>query len=342
MTNNLPAAPDIDVVIIWVDSSDKEWQASKALHSGRPLDADGDAKRYRDWDNLQYIFRGVEKFMPWVRKVHFVTCGHKPVWLNTSCEKINWVQHKDYMPKKYLPTFSSHPIELNLHRIKGLSDKFIYFNDDTFVVNHTRAEDFFGKTGMPRDTAINTRITSINYKDPIGNIALNNTAVINSHFDKKTSLQKNWKKWINLEYGVFNLLRSATFLPYPNFTGFLNPHLPAPFLKSSFEAVWRAEPGILDFVSSNKFRSKLDVNQYLIRDWQIVSGNFEPKNWYREGKYYGVSNASINQIKSDIQRKKYKLVCLNDEASDESFVGLKRQIIEILDFLLPDKSSFEI
>lgn len=342
MTNNLLAASDIDVVIIWVDSSDKEWQASKALHSGRPLDADGDAKRYRDWDNLQYIFRGIEKFMPWVRKVHFVTCGHKPVWLNTSYEKINWVQHKDYMPKKYLPTFSSHPIELNLHRIKGLSDKFIYFNDDTFVVDYIKAEDFFGKTGLPYDTAINTRITSIDYNDPMGNIALNNTAIINSHFDKNISIKSNWKKWLNLEYGISNLIRSITFLPYPNFTGFLNPHLPAPFLKSSFEAVWRAEPGILDFVSSNKFRSKLDVNQYLIRDWQIVSGNFEPKNWYREGKYYGVSNASINQIKSDIQRKKYKLVCLNDEASDESFVGLKRQIIEILDFLLPDKSSFEM
>lgn len=342
MTNNLPAAPDIDVVIIWVDSSDKEWQASKALHSGRPLDADGDAKRYRDWDNLQYIFRGIEKFMPWVRKVHFVTCGHKPVWLNTSCEKINWVQHKDYMSKKYLPTFSSHPIELNLHRIKGLSDKFIYFNDDTFVVDYIKAEDFFGKTGLPYDTAINTRITSIDYNDPMGNIALNNTAIINSHFDKNISIKSNWKKWLNLEYGISNLIRSITFLPYPNFTGFLNPHLPAPFLKSSFEAVWRAEPGILDFVSSNKFRSKLDVNQYLIRDWQIVSGNFEPKNWYREGKYYGVSNVSINQIKSDIQSKKYKLVCLNDEASDESFVSLKRQVIEILDFLLPDKSSFEI
>ncbi len=332
----------IDIVLIWVDNNDGKWQKDKMKYQGKSNSVDTSDRRYRDWDNLRYIFRGIEKFMPWVRTIHFVTCGHAPAWLNFNNPKLNFVKHSDYIPSQYLPTFSSHPIELNLHRIKGLSDKFIYFNDDTFVVDYIKAEDFFGKTGLPYDTAINTRITSIDYNDPMGNIALNNTAIINSHFDKNISIKSNWKKWLNLEYGISNLIRSITFLPYPNFTGFLNPHLPAPFLKSSFEAVWRAEPGILDFVSSNKFRSKLDVNQYLIRDWQIVSGNFEPKNWYREGKYYGVSNASINQIKSDIQRKKYKLVCLNDEASDESFVGLKRQIFEILDFLLPDKSSFEM
>lgn len=342
MTSSLSVALDIDVVIVWVDGGDKEWQASKALHSVKSLDTDDSAKRYRDWDNLQYIFRGIEKFMPWVRRVHFVTCGHKPSWLNTNYKKINWVQHKDYMPKKYLPTFSSHPIELNLHRIKDLAEHFIYFNDDMFVVSDTKPNDFFNKDGLPLDMALHTRITSSDYSDPISHIALNNTAVINAHFDKKEIMRHGWKNWLHPSYGLSNVIRSATFFPYPDFTGFLNTHLPASFLKSSFDKVWQAEPELMDAVSATKFRSKSDVNQYLIRDWQVVSGNFAPKNWYKEGKYYGVSNDTISEIEHDIASQRYKMICLNDAATDESFESLKQRIKQVFETILPDKSGFEL
>ena len=69
-------------------------------------------------------------------------------WLNTENPKLTVVNHKDYIPEEYLPTFSSHPIELNLHRIKGLSEQFVYFNDDTFIINAMQPEDFF-KKGLP-------------------------------------------------------------------------------------------------------------------------------------------------------------------------------------------------
>ena len=83
-------------------------------------------------DNLQYWFRGVGKFAPWVNRIHFITYGHLPPWLNVDHPKINIVRHTDYIPKKYLPTFNSHVIELNIHRIEGLANCFVYFNDDTF------------------------------------------------------------------------------------------------------------------------------------------------------------------------------------------------------------------
>ena len=56
--------------------------------------------RYRDWDNLQFWFRGVEKFAPWVNKIHFVTYGHLPKWLNVNNKKLNIVNHKDFMPER--------------------------------------------------------------------------------------------------------------------------------------------------------------------------------------------------------------------------------------------------
>lgn len=342
MIDNLHEKSNIDIVLIWVDGNDKEWQKSKASYCDNSIDIDASINRYRDWDNLQYIFRGIEKFMPWVNIVHFITCGHVPVWLNTNHPKLNFVKHEDYIPAKYLPTFSSHPIELNLHRIRELSNKFIYFNDDTFVVNTTQKTDFFNKEGLPLDMAIHMRITSTDYTDPIAHIALNNTAVINSHFNKKAVMCRDWKKWFHPSYGITNLIRSSTFLPYPNFTGFLNTHLPASFLKSTFKDVWCTEPEIMDAVSTTKFRSKSDINQYLMRDWQIVNGDFSPKNWYKEGKYYGVSIDTINEIERDIISQQYKLICLNDVATDDTFDNLKHRVKKALEAILPDKSGFEL
>ena len=102
----------IDFVITWVDNSDPEWRERclrYAKEEGRSITIS--SERYRDWDNLRYWFRGVETFAPWVNKVHFITCGHLPKWLNPQAEKLNIVKHSDYMDERYLPTFSSHPIE---------------------------------------------------------------------------------------------------------------------------------------------------------------------------------------------------------------------------------------
>jgi len=57
---------DIDIVIIWVDGGDKKWIAEKNKYLGMQAsksEIDASANRYRDWDNLQYIFRGIEKYM---------------------------------------------------------------------------------------------------------------------------------------------------------------------------------------------------------------------------------------------------------------------------------------
>ena len=137
----------IDFVLTWVDGSDPDWLAQRREYQpGRGTDA-GES-RYRDWDNLQYWFRGVEKFAPWVNKIYFVTWGHVPKWLNTAHEKIQIVKHEDFMAPAYLPTFNINSIELNLHRIKGLSEHFVFFNDDMFLIDSVRPEDFF-KNGFP-------------------------------------------------------------------------------------------------------------------------------------------------------------------------------------------------
>ena len=143
---------EIDFVIAWVDGNDPQWQAQKrkclatCLKDESILDQ-GDY-RYRDWDLLHYWFRAVEKYAPWVRRIHFVTCGQIPAWMNVNHPKLHIVNHKDYIPEAYLPTFNSHTIELNMHRIEGLAEQFVYFNDDMYITRPVYPEDFFVK-GQP-------------------------------------------------------------------------------------------------------------------------------------------------------------------------------------------------
>ena len=107
----------IDFVIIWVDGADPKWCEEESKYLPKSSFEDDKEVRYRDWDNLQYWFRAVEAYTPWVRTIHFVTWGHLPKWLKADHPKLHIVKHEDFIPEEYLPTFNSHTIELNLHRL---------------------------------------------------------------------------------------------------------------------------------------------------------------------------------------------------------------------------------
>ncbi len=325
----------IDFVILWVDGNDPKWQAEKAKYSNNK---NGDSRniRFRDWDNLQYWFRGVEKFTPWVNKIHFVTWGHIPKWLNTKNPKLNIVKHSDFIPKEYLPTFSSHVIELNLHRIKGLSEQFVYFNDDTFITDYMKDEDFF-KNGLPRDVAIESAVSTT---DPtMLPIYYNCLEVINAKFNKR-KVESYRKNWFNLLYGK-GLIRTFLSLPWKYFIGFYNCHCPQPYLKETFEIMWKNYNDILSETASHKFRDKKDVNQYLLRYWQLCTNKFVPRK-------LKISNAITltnddNEVCKYIKRQKYKMLCINDSSkiNEQDFLKFKNDIKTSFETILPEKSSFE-
>ena len=98
---------EIDFVVTWVDMDDPKWKEEFYKYSDK-IDNSVNEKseaRFRDYGFLKYWFRGVDLFAPWVRKVHFVTSGQKPEWLNIDHPKLNMVSHKDYIPEEYLPVF---------------------------------------------------------------------------------------------------------------------------------------------------------------------------------------------------------------------------------------------
>ena len=97
---------EIDFVILWVDGNDPAWR-EEFVRTRQAENDDASEIRYRDWRNLHYWFRSAERFAPWVRKVHFITWGHLPAWLRRDHPKLHIVNHRDFIPAEYLPTFLS-------------------------------------------------------------------------------------------------------------------------------------------------------------------------------------------------------------------------------------------
>ena len=333
---------DIDFVILWVDGNDPKWQAEKAKYS-YTLQDDARPQRYRDWDNLQYWFRGVEKFAPWVNKIYFVTWGHIPKWLNINHPKLQIVKHSDYMPAKYLPTFNCNPLELNLHRIEGLSEQFVYFNDDMFLIAPTKKEDFF-KNGKPCDSAaLNVHCLDTNFG--FNYCTFQAIGIINKYFNFHTCIRKNWKKWFNVKNGS-GLLRTLYLLPCPRFPGIYQTHLANSYLKSTLIELWDKEYQLLDETSMHKFRNKLDYNQWIFRNWQLATGNFENRNTLKFGKAFfsKESEELIKKICDYIKHQKGKMLCINDNeyVEEELFKKDKRMVINAFNSILPQKSSYEL
>lgn len=326
----------IDFVMPWVDGNDPEWRKEKAIYSGIPDDGDQREVRYRDWDILQYWFRGVETFAPWVNKVHFITWGHVPEWLDTSNPKINIVKHTDYIPEKYLPTFNSHTIELNMHRIPGLAEHFVYFNDDVFITAPVKPDDFF-KKGLPCDTfAMNAIYFG---KDSVGPINGNNVTVINTHFPKKPAFKKNWKKYFSPVNGWKKLIHTFLLMPWPWFPGFWYSHTSNSYLKSTFETVWEKEGELLDKTCMDKFRQQTNVNQWLFKTWQFASGNFVPVS--SKSKYCYHVKESIASACNSVRTSKFKIVCINDTGKTTDFESKAEELRNAFQELLANKSKFE-
>jgi hypothetical protein len=339
----------MDFVIPWVDDSDVEWAAEKAKYAGAVSQKDEvDLRecRYRDWDTLRYWFRGVEQFAPWVRKIHFITCGHIPQWLNVHHPKLNHVKHSDYIPHEYLPVFSANPIEVNIHRIADLSDQFVYFNDDMFIIRPVKQIDFFVH-GKPCAAASLSRKTWDDLDEVFTYILFNDRSVTFRNFkNKKNIIFKNLNKWLSFTYGTALLLKNLKRIIKSEFLDLDIPHGPASFLKSTFFEVWEKEEKILMKTSAHKFRSPLDVNQYLFQEWQIMSGNFAPYDFEKTFCYFAPGNVppppyDISALREAIVYQKYNTICVNDTEKAESFPTAKKAVMEAFNKILPERSAFE-
>lgn len=328
----------IDFVITWVDGADKAWRAEKACYDPS-INVDDDEVRYRDCDLLKYWFRGVEKYAPWVRKIHFITWGHLPAWLNTAHPKLHIVRHEDYIPKEYLPVFNSNVLEIYMHRIEDLSENFVYFNDDFFLIRDVKQEDFF-KAGKPCDMLAFQPVVANPANPVMSHLYLNNSLVLCKYFKKRENVKKYPGNYFKIGYPPLYFFYNLLELAFPLYTGFYTVHGPSPFCKKTFEEIWEKEGEALKAMSHNRFRSTTDLTPYLFREWQKLSNNFSPTNLHRDFSYFNILKDNT-KLTNTITKQKKKIVCINDTDLGNDFEKAKNEVQSAFRQILPEVSSFE-
>lgn len=223
---------DIDVVFTWVDNKDQKWlkKKNKNLHSNVAcIDSISDA-RFENHNELYYSLLAIRKNMPWVRWIFIITDSQKPDW-EIDDDRVKIIDHSELIDEKYLPTFNSHVIEAHLHKISGLSENFIYFNDDVFVARPLDKNHFFRKNGLASIFVADKKLSEMRRK---GNITATLIASQNSN------------KIIEKKFGI------CMDMPLV--------HTYVPLKKSMFELCWSENRAVIELFLKNKFRGNEDLN----------------------------------------------------------------------------------
>lgn len=326
----------IDFVIFWVNGADPTWLAKMQKYNKTPSHTT-ETERFRDWEVLRYWFRSVEKFAPWVNRIYFVSDRQVPAWLNTNHKKLVLVSHEDFVPKDNLPTFNSNTLELSVCNIKSLSEHFVLFNDDMFILKPVEKTDFF-YNGLPCDTGIMAPIIPDQNQD-FGCTQMNNLSIINENFHKNAQIPSSPFHWFNPKYGIGNL-KNLLCLPWHNFPGFYEPHIPESLLKSTCRSIAAQYHSQIQETMQYRFRNyRNNLSEWVYRDWQVASNSFHPRS-INFGHSYFLSK-DITKIVKIITKQKYKTICINDDDRIKDFDKLKTALDQAFQTILPTKSEYE-
>ncbi len=154
MNNEKPKSYEIDAVFTWVDGNDiaHKRKMKPYLKDDRSWSNEKFRTRFDQVDEIELAVKSIVKFAPFIRRIFIVTDGQTPSFLSDYNETkknnfpaIKIIDHKVIFSKheSYLPIFNCLPIETMLYEIPNLSEHFIYFNDDFFLINKTKPSDFF-------------------------------------------------------------------------------------------------------------------------------------------------------------------------------------------------------
>ena len=315
---------EIDIVYLWVDSSDNNWQTKRQLSFEYFLKKNGDGialyantdGRFRDNDELLYNLRCLEKFFPKHGHVYIVTDNQKPSWLLES-NKVTIIDHNEIIPERKNPIFASAHIESYIHYIPNLSENFFYLNDDIFFGMPVNENWWFDK-----------KLKYFYDNEPHNEYRKLQSMLlspINSSIQSKLWLKQKYKSYIHQNIPLA--------------------HAPRPYKKSLLFEIEEQAIALYKKIREKNFRT-----------WRTpgVIGDLVPR-WLEYNKYAEIIHSDFLYIESGSDKIETELefltqkfgkipfFCINDTCDDADALDAGLQTVrEGMETLLPNKSSFEI
>ena len=308
---------DIDLVYLWVDGNDPKWQIKRDTYIGKPIEKSGiNCKgRYANNDELKYSLRSIEAYAPWINKIFIVTDNQIPDWLDTSNPKVRIVDHTEILPPESLPCFNSSVLEHFICKIPGLSEHFLYANDDMFINKPVLPTTFYAEDGLPiiRTTYSRLRDWFLLFKKRFFGIPLKN-------YVQKI---RNSALLVKKRYGTYYNVK-----PHHNIDA---------YLKSDCLRVEEMFKDELWKTFSNHMRSSMDYQRSLYTFVALAEKRCHQISITQKTSF----RFHIQKIKHYNKLKKYNptFFCMNDSeyANDEDRIRVK----EFLNKRFPQKSQFE-
>ena len=309
----------IDVVYTWVDGSDSAWRgrrdAALADHGGECHALASNESRFTDHGELRYSMRSLWSYAPWFRRVYLVTDDQVPDWLDVDHPRLRIVSHKELFDDRgVLPTFNSHAIESQLHRLPGLSDRFLYMNDDVMFARPLGPEMFFDPSGH-----------SHFFRSP----AKVDTAGPGSRDTPVEHAARNNRRLLQERFGRININKMK--------------HAAHALQREVLAEIAETYPEQVEATASHQFRhpDDLSVVSSLHHYWAYLSGRAEP--WPLALFYADLMMPSTPIRLCELRRARDRdMLCLNDTDGTERELDLQRKVCRrFFEAYFPVASPFE-
>jgi hypothetical protein len=283
---------DIDMVFSWVDGGEPgyieerhRWGAASGLTSDSP------PARYRQIDELRYALRSVHAFAPWVRRIFIASDSPAPDWLDRDHPQVTFVRSEEFFADPtVLPTFNSHAIESQVHRIPGLAEHFLYSNDDMFFGRPVTPSMFFSPGGVTRFVEATVRI-GLGESDPVrtghDNAMRVNRALLRQRFGRTITR--------HLE------------------------HTAAPLRKSVLAELETEFAADFARTAASRFRSPADISvtNSLYHYYALLTGRAVTQTALRVLYVETTLAKSAELLRRLERRRRYEMFCLNDGIEPE-------------------------
>lgn len=312
---------DVDVVYTWVDGSDENWRNKRDIYKESCTEDSNETQfhaeatsesRFTSRDELKYSLRSLDLYAPWVRKIYIVTDNQIPHWLKIDHPKINIVDHGEIIDAKFLPTFNSNVIISNIHKIKGLSEHFLFFNDDVLLGANVTKSHFFSPAGI-------AYVSPSNNRRPFGDP----TVISEPHFN----ITRNIRRALEERFGV-TISRAIK-------------HTPHPMIKSVMEEMHKVFHEEFTETYKSRFRHHSDiVGDQLYHYYSQIIGRAVPGRL--SYNYINIMNdAYLNTLHQTLIKRNRHAICLNDAPVDGAIPIPDYEINKFLEQYYPAKSEYE-